>query len=772
MSPLNINNHKNRRDDTQLICNIGELSGLFTDSTTLETFLQRIAATVAEHMQVDVCSIYLYNEASEELVLKATKGLNRDFIGKLKLKLGEGLTGLALKELRPICERQASENSNFRYFPGLGEEKYESFLAVPILRGTTMIGTLVIQNIARNFFDEEDINVMRAITSQLANTIEVTRLFLSFQDKQTDKNQIIAPAKDLKFIKGKRGSPGFAFGEAIVLKDNKGLVSHDDPKFLKKYTLQEFYQALQSTEKELEELQKQIEEKLSDVASLIFTAQILMLKDNSFTGMIADLIKKGKNPPQAIKYVTEYYMKKFEGIENAYLQEKRQDVCDIGNRLLENLIGKDQNVLEYNKQIVIARELFPSDALKLSSQNVKGIILLTGGATSHLAILVRSLEIPLIIADFPDLLNLPQKTKILMDANQGDIYVNPSSDIINAFKGKTLTSHELVRLKKSILPTTTTKDGTRVYVMANVNLLNDVKNALDFKAEGIGLYRTEFPFIARNDFPSEEEQYVIYKKLVEAIPNREITFRTLDIGGDKILSYFELHLKEKNPYLGMRSIRFSLQHVEIFSQQIRAILRAGHNANIRIMFPMICSVDEFLEAKRIVLKCLDDLEKEEIRCARDVKIGLMVELPAVLEVIEELAQEADFFSIGTNDLIQYMLAVDRTNEKVANLYLPHHPAILRALKKVVNVANQYAKDVSICGDMVHEERYLNYLLGIGIRKLSLDTTYIPKIKNLIQTVDIHDAEELSEEVLKESRLTQVSQLLQKNKPNAETITSL
>ena len=771
MSPLNSKNPKNQRNDTQLICNIGELSGLFTDSTTLETFLQRIATMVAEHMQADVCSIYLYNEATKELILKATKGLNKDFIGKLKLKLGEGLTGLALKELRPICERHASENPNSRYFPGLGEEKYESFLAVPIIRGATMIGTLVIQNTVRNFFDEEDINVMRAITSQLANTIEVTRLFLSFQDKQSDKQQS-HPIKDLKFVKGKRGSPGFAFAEAIILKDKKGLISHDDPRFLKKYTLPEFYQALQSTEKELEGLQKQIEAKLSDVASLIFTAQILMLKDKSFVEMIADLIKKGKNPPQAIMHVTEYYMKKFEGIENAYIQEKRQDVCDIGNRLLENLIGKDQSVLEYDRRIVIARELFPSDALKLSSENVKGVILLTGGGTSHLAILARSLEIPLIIADVPDLLNLPQKTKILMDANQGDIYVNPSIEIINAFKGKTLTANESARLKKAISPTTTTKDGTRIYVMANVNLLNDVKNALDFKAEGIGLYRTEFPFIARNDFPSEEEQYVIYKKLVEAVPEKEITFRTLDIGGDKVLSYFELHLKEKNPYLGMRSIRFSLQHVEIFSQQIRAILRAGHNANIRIMFPMICSVDEFLEAKKIVLKCLDDLEKEEIRCARNVKIGLMVELPSVLEVIEELAHEADFFSVGTNDLIQYMLAVDRTNEKVANLYLPHHPAILRALKKVVEAADKYGKDVSICGDMVHEERYLNYLLGIGFRKLSLDPTYIPKIKNIIQTINILEAQQLSEEILKEGRLIDVSRLLQKDKPNLETTTSL
>jgi len=692
------------------------------------------------------------------LVLKANKGLNPDSIGNIKLKSGEGLTGLAFKEQRPICERCASQNINFRYFPGLGEEKFESFLAVPILRGATRIGVLVAQNSMKNYFVEEDIKILRAISTQLANTIEMTRVILSIEEKH-QFGQETAAVKDLKFIKGKVGSAGLAFAEAVVLRHESGLQLYKQTMPSQGHTREDFHRAVQLTERQLEGFQRQIEEKLSDVASLIFTAQILMLKDKSFIDSMEILIQGGMSPSTAIIHVVEIYMKKFADIPDAYLREKSHDVQDIGIRLIENLFGDHQKTETCQEKIVIARELFPSEILKLSSQNVKGIILLSGGVSSHLSILAQSLQIPLMIISESQLLSLPRKTKILMDAEQGNVYVNPSQEIISRFEEKERARRIIKKQHRRVSQVTKTRDGTVIRLMANINLLGDLKNALASKAAGIGLYRTEFPFIVRSDFPSEEEQVVIYKKVVEAMPKAEITFRTLDIGGDKVLSYFPDHLKEENPFLGMRSIRFSLRHMDIFSQQIRAILRAGAGANIRIMFPMISSLDEYLKAREVVFSCVEALKKEKVCCHERPQIGVMLELPAVLEVIEDLAREADFFSVGTNDFVQYMLAVDRTNEKVADLYLPHHPSVLRALKKIIDAAGKFRKDVSICGDMVHEEKYLKCLLGMGLRTLSLNPTYILKIQAAIKKIDIPEAKKLTKNILTKSRLSEITLLI-------------
>jgi len=751
-------NKKTSRDHTSLICDISELSGLFTDATSLENFLQKIVEVIAEHMNSEVCSIYIYYDDTQELVLKATKGLNKDLIGKVKLQKGQGLTGLAVKEQRAICERHASKNQNFYYFSGLGEEEFESFLAVPIIRGITVIGAIVVQNKQRHYFQEADVRALRAITTQLANTIEAARFLITLEEEHVVKKNVL-DVKDLSFIKGKMGAPGVAFTEAIVL-DN---YLDWQPLLLlgnkKQYTLEELHEAFRVTQRQLENYQQQIEKKLSDVASLIFSAQILMLKDQHFIHSIEKLIHEQINPPEAIARVAEGYLRKLDNISNSYLREKGQDVKDVVKRLLENLIRVDHEFLEVDGRIVIAEELFPTDALKLSSQNVKGIILLSGGQTSHFAILCQSLAMPLIIADVPELMGLPQKTKVMIDTEPGNIFIDPDKKIIASFHERIKAMQDIHKVQETISTQSHTADGNRVILMATINLLSDVPIACSYKAEGIGLYRTEFPFVVRNNFPGEEEQYVIYKKLIDDMPGEEVTFRTLDIGGDKVLSYFEDHHKEKNPYMGMRSIRFSLKHVDIFSQQIRAILRASAQAKVRILFPMISSVDEFLQAKEVVTSCIKAMKKERVPSHPHPEIGLMVELPAVMEVINELAEVTDFFSIGTNDFIQYMLAVDRTNEKVADIFLPQHPAVLRAFKKIVDAAIKYKKDVSVCGNMAHDICFTEFFLGIGVRKFSLDAIYIPRIQTAIKSIKLSHAEKFAEKILKKSRLSDISKMM-------------
>lgn len=747
-----------QRDHTKLLCDISEMSGLFSNTRGLQSFLEKIVEMVTGHMDCDVCSIYLFDDKQKDLVLTATKGLNADSIGKVRLKLGEGLTGLAVQEGRALCEACASKNPSYKFFPESGEAPYESFLAVPILRGQTRIGALVIQNHEIGCFSDEDIKVFRAVTSQLAMTIETAKLLISLEDQREileNPNGLL----NIKFIKGKVGSEGFAYADVALFDQANLLATSDFHDHHKKYTLQDFHAAIELTEKELIGLQKKVEEKLSDVASLIFTAQILMLKDETFIALIEAKIADGVNPPVAIQEAVWHYSMMLDKLESAYLQEKKEDIKDIGKILIEKLLGESVGAGDVKDKIVIARELFSSDILKLASQEVKGVLLLSGGTTSHICILARSLNIPLVIVNKKELLQVPPGTKLLLDGHQGNIYFNPDTDIVETFRKKEITAERVDLYRDVLHEAAVTKDGVSVVLMANINLLNDVNAARDVNADGIGLYRTEFPFIVRSTFPTEEEQFVIYKKLVNQMKDKEITFRTLDIGGDKVLSYYDFQ-NENNPFLGMRSIRFSLQHRDVFQQQIRAILRAGVDAEkIRIMFPMISSMDEFIEAKSEVVLCQKYLKAEKIPYHKTPQIGMMVELPAVMEIIEELAQEADFFSIGTNDFIQYMLAVDRTNEKVADLYLPHHPAILRALRKVILAGQKYNIDVSICGDMAHKRKYLEYLIGIGVRKFSLDPRHLLKIKKAVRELDSKVAEAKALQILKQSTILSINSVI-------------
>ena len=499
-----------KRDHTKLICDVGEIAGLFHDAPSMEEFLQKITAMVTRHMECEVCSIYLYYANQQELVLKATKGLNSASVNQVRMKIGEGLTGMALKEKRPICEGQAKSHPNFRFFPGIGEEKYESFLAVPILRGSVEIGVMVIQSQRQDYFSPEDIQVFRAITAQLAATIETARLLITLDDKKVKAAQPSLPT-DLKFIKGRCGAEGVACATTVIVNESLADMKQFEIVDGSQYSEKDLHRALEKTERQLQDLQARIETALLDVTALIFTAQILMLKDKGFRDSIFSLVKEGVNPPQAIVRVVREYVSKFSMIEDAYLREKIYDVKDVGRRLLENLTGLAAAHHDYQDKIVIARELFPSDALKLFSQKVKGIILLSGGATSHVAIIARSLNIPLVLTNAQELLSLDPATEVLLDAFMGHIYINPDPSV----KTKVLQREELNRnigsLKKMIQDHPKTRDGVSVKFMANINLLGDLKAANEFRAEGIGLYRTEFPFMIRSNFPSEEEQYLIYR---------------------------------------------------------------------------------------------------------------------------------------------------------------------------------------------------------------------------------------------------------------------
>ncbi len=740
----------------RMLLDIGELNWVFKDSADTETLLQNLVKMVARHMKADVCSIYFFDEKKQELILRANVGLKPDSIGKIKMKLGEGIAGACLKNLEPICTGNILVHPDFKHFPGINEELYKAFLAEPIISKTSRVGVLVLQRKEANTFSEDDVLALRIITSQLAALIENAKLLTSMNSyiKQIadveSKSQLAA-----KFIKGKPASRGYVYAKIAVFEDSKSFDDLGKMSFEKR-TIGDFIRALQLTEQQIELLQKKVEKNLTDAASMIFTSHLLILKDKTFINGIIGEINKGKNPPDAVISITNKYIHVFLASNNEYIREKAKDIEDLSVRIITNLVRDKIKLPGVKNRIVIAREFYPSDVLRLSSEQIKGAVLISGGVTSHVSVLARTLNMPIVIANEPALLSINRDAKILLDAEIGNIYINPKQDILKEFADRL--KRKAKKPPAAMMPVTKTKDGLRIQLMANVNLLKDVDTLKELACDGIGLYRSEFPFLIRSNFPSEEEQFFVYKKLMEGMPGKEITFRTLDVGGDKILSYSQ-KTKKDNPVLGLRSIRFSLANRGIFAEQIRAILRAGYKANLRIMFPMISSLEEFIAAKEVVGQCATDLKSKGIPHNGAPQIGMMVEIPAAIEIISEFSGIADFFSIGTNDLIQYMLAADRNNEEVAEYYLPHHPAVLRAIKKVAVAAQSAKIDVSVCGDMAHSAAYIKFLIGVGIRKISMNPEYLDENQKIIAVLNAKKCRQMAEEIVYLSRLEDIQKEL-------------
>ena len=563
---------------------------------------------------------------------------------------------------------------------------------------------------------------------------------------------------DLGFVKGQAASSGFACGPAVVFDGSH--VSLLETADLPNGTVDDFRRAVAATAGQLEELQERITARLPESASLIFSAHFLMLKDAQFTDRIVEKIRAGTAVSQAVKEVARHYINLFGANPHLYLQEKAKDIEDLTGRILKNLAGHswEDNGL-YERRVVIAPALYPSEVLKFAAEGAAGIVLTSGGATSHVAILARTLGIPLIIASRPELLAIPQDTPVLMDAELGNIYVNPDREIVERFKGNDQARRVAASHSATMLPATRTADGVRIYLRANINLLSEVPIAQELKAEGIGLYRTEFPFLIRSSFPAEEEEYRVYKYLCDAMSGRLVTFRTLDIGGEKVPAYWEI-AGEPNPQLGLRSIRFSLRHPEQFRQQIRAILRAGaETERLGIMFPMISSLDEFTRVREYVAESLQTLDRERLPHHPAPSLGVMLEVPAVVEIVDELAHEADFLSIGTNDFVQYLLGVDRANDQVAYAYRPDHPSVLRTLKRLADAARRAGKDVSVCGEMAFDRDLMPFLLGIGIRALSVAPLHLPELQRRITALSLGETEAYAAQLLAEASLAGVQAVI-------------
>jgi len=738
---------------------IDEVASLLANSKDLDRFLDSIVSMVAEHLCADVCSIYLYEENSRELVLRASAGLPSKAVGAARMALGEGLVGQIMRDRKSMCLAHASRNPDYKYFPMAGEDKYDAFMGVPVQRGVEKIGVMVAQRKAPNWFSEADIRKFRAEVSRLTTHLENARAMLQVS---APKPAARKSAPTVRSLEGEPVSGGCALAPALVFK------RHRAEKVFKKLLAsdragggaKELQVAVNSTASQLEKLQETLGKRLPEAATLIFDAHLMMLKDHVFMGRMAELIDEDDGAIQAVAKTAIEYVDRFEASTHDYMKDKARDVEDLAMRILDNLGAvMDASPPASKGHLIIAREFFPSDILRVTLADARGIILVGGGATAHVSLLVRSLDIPTVISDDPGLMRVPDGTQVFVDADAGSIHISPSEDLVDSYRERQVVAEAAREKKSAMRDSTESRDGVRVTLLANINLLSELDLALDLKAEGIGLYRTEFPFLIRQSLPTEADQELVYSRLFESMDGREVTVRTLDAGGDKVLSYFD-QAGEENPALGLRSTRFSLRYPQVFDQQLRAILKAAHGREqLRVMFPMIASLDEFVEARRRLLACLDEVNEGSDTESPRPMIGMMVELPAVLDLIDDFAEEADFFSIGTNDFTQYMLAVDRTNVRVAAYYCPHHPAVLRGLKRIVDAAERLGISVSVCGEMAHDPRYVPFLLGIGIRRLSLDPHFLPLVQKVISSLTMQKARTYAETLLDEPTISGVEEHL-------------
>ncbi|HJF32059.1 MAG TPA: phosphoenolpyruvate--protein phosphotransferase [Sporosarcina psychrophila] len=511
-----------------------------------------------------------------------------------------------------------------------------------------------------------------------------------------------------------------------------------------------FHSALSISKSELEVIRDTAEKELGTDEAAIFNAHILVLIDPELVTAIGDKIKSDKvNAEYALKETTDMFIMMFEQMDNEYMRERAADIRDVTKRVLSHLLNVEiiNPSMITEEVVIIAEDLTPSDTAQLNRKFVKGFTTNIGGKTSHSAIMARTLEIPAVVGTKEATKCIKDGDIVIVDGFNGQVHINPTSEVIATYENEQVKfEQQKAEWAKLVNEKTTTADKHHVELAANIGTPEDLEGVINNGGEGIGLYRTEFLYMGRNQLPTEEEQFEAYKKVLQGMSDKPVVVRTLDVGGDKELPYLNLP-KEMNPFLGLRAIRLCLQEQAIFRTQLRALLRASVFGNLKIMFPMIATLDEFRQAKAVLEEEKQELLNNNINVANTIEVGIMVEIPSTAILADQFAKEVDFFSIGTNDLIQYTMAADRMNEHVAYLYQPYNPAILRLVKMVIDAAHNEGKWTGMCGEMAGDEIAIPLLLGLGLDEFSMSATSILKARAQLLQLKKSDMVELANEAL-------------------------
>lgn len=725
--------------------------------TTLRHIIQEVSAAqsfrealdimvgrAAEALDTEACSIFLLDRHHSEYVLVATQGLNPAAVGKVRVPINKGLIGLVGEREEPINLDEAPAHPRFLHISEINEEQYHAFLGTPIIYHRQVLGVMVAQQHESRRYDESEEAFMVTLATQLAAIIAhadaVGALSTIFQSSRQQAPDMI--------YSGVPGAPGVGMGTGVVVyapTDIDIVPDHEPENIEDEIELMEG--AFAAVREDMRVLSDRMFSTLPASERELFDVYQRMLDSSELVQEVAVKIHAGNWAPGALREVIQAHMRQLESLDSEYMRERSQDIRDLGQRVLAYLQKNDRALPLYaQKTILIGESLTAADLAEVPEGCLAGLISVKGSGNSHVAILARAMRVPTVMGVEESQVHEWQDKEIIVDGYFGQVYVSPTEALKTEFTQLIQQEQKLDATLDEIrdLPAET-KDGYQIDLMVNAGLGTDISRSLQVGAKGVGLYRTEIPFLMRDRFPSSEEQRIVYRQMLSSFAPRPVTIRTLDIGGDKPLPYFPI--KEDNPFLGWRGIRVTLDHPEIFLSQARAALRASEGLNnLRIMLPMITDIAEVDEAMRLLKKAYGEVVEEGCKIEMP-QIGVMIEVPSAVYQSRSIAKRVDFLSVGSNDLTQYLLAVDRNNPRVANLYDALHPAVLRALIQTVENGHQEGKHVSICGEMAGDPAAVMLLVAMGFDSLSMNAASINRVRWIIRSITKKKAAKLLQEAL-------------------------
>jgi len=713
-----------------------------------------IASSVKAAMDTDVCSIYLTDFDRREHVLRATEGLHASAVGSVVLPMHRGLVGLVSERAEPLNIDDAPDHPRYLCISESGETRYHGFLGVPIIQNRKVLGVIVARQVAPRKFEDEEVTFLFTLAAQLAGAITHARA--SGELARLEVGVDIADG----YLQGQASSSGVAMGKGVVtycLADLDAVPDREteDPAD----DIRALHEALKRVETDLMKIQKQLEGQLPEAEHAIFDALLLMLKGDELKAQTVERIHNGQWVQSALHHTIEEHAAIFDNMDDAYLRERASDIRDLGRRVLMHLQGDRPARMEYAADTVLVGE--DVSAVQLTEVPVEcltAVISATGSSSSHVAILARAMGVPAVMGVDELPVGRLEGLEMIVDGYQGRVYISPNQDNREKYRLLELEERELAQDLEQLrgLPAETT-DGVRLTLTQNTGLVSDASAFALSEFDGVGLHRTELLFMTRDRFPGEDVQALSYREVLSSFSPRSVTLRTLDVGGDKPLPYFPIN--EANPFLGWRGVRLSLDHPEIFLVQIRAMLKAAAGLNnLQIMLPMVSTVEEVDEALMLIHRAQDEIQEEGGNFGVP-KIGVMIEVPSAVYQIEAIARRVDFLSVGSNDLTQYLLAVDRDNHRVAELYDDLHPAVLNALKLIVAGAKKYDRPVSVCGELAGNPLATLLLLGLNVDSLSMSASSLLKVKWVVRSFSRSRARTLLGAALRMDTAEQVRRLM-------------